>query len=86
MVYDIIEQKTTENGFTHLLVHFWTGAESRAFGDPPILVNDFLINHSGIDDTIQLYMKRAEAKKYSGDHTPDATKKFYVDGVEVPQK
>lgn len=38
-----------------------------------------------ITANIEAYMNRATAKRYSGDHTGDASKPFFVDGVRQKQ-
>jgi hypothetical protein len=38
-----------------------------------------------LDEAIQRYAARAVANKYTGDHTGDASKPFFVDGLKIEQ-
>ena len=88
-----------ENGHLYMLVDFWPSRAEYKAEEPPTITNDFLMQLGRVlaEDGVQAvlhrirenlagYWKRAQEHGWTGDHTGDASRPFYVEGKHFRQR
>jgi hypothetical protein len=93
---NIVEVSTdTATGGTYVLARFWKTKAARGRRDKPFLVNDFVLDMTGVDPEpeiraqVHAYAARAEVHGYEGDHSSAnavTSEAFSVNGVEQRRK
>ena len=88
-----------ENGHLYMLVDFWPSQAEYDAEEPPAITNDFLMQlgrvlaEEGVQEVIRAirqnllgYWQRAQKHGWTGDHTGDASRPFYVEGKHFRQR